>query len=140
MANRVRPIVVNEADRAELERWQRASSTPVGLSRRARAILLMAQGLSGVDIAERIGYTIVQVSRIRRRFAQGGVAGLPDRPKSGRPPTVTARKRARVVALTLKPPPQVSHIGRPAIWLRRRGCRTPRCNGPGPAGRRASAR
>jgi len=105
MANRVRPIVVSEADRAELERWQRASSTPVGLSRRARAILLMAHGLSGVDIAERIGYTVVQVSRIRRRFAQGGVAGLPDRPKSGRPPTVTARKRARVVALTLKPPP-----------------------------------
>jgi transposase len=58
-----------------------------------------------VEIAERIGYTVVQVSRIRRRYAQDGVAGLPDRPKSGRPPTVTARKRARVVALTLKPPP-----------------------------------
>ena len=28
MANRVRPILVSEADRAELERWQRASSTP----------------------------------------------------------------------------------------------------------------
>jgi len=110
MANRVRPIVVNEADRAELERWQRASSTPAGLSRRARAVLLMAQGLSGVEIAERVGYTVVQVSRIRRRFAQSGVAGLPDRPKSGRPRTITARKRARVVAMTLKaPPPGLTH-------------------------------
>lgn len=110
MANRVRPIEVSAADRAELERLQRASSTPAGLSRRARAILLMLQGHSGVEIAERVGYTVVQVSRIRRRFAEGGVAGLTDRPKPGRPPTVTARKRAQIVAMTLKPPgPGLSH-------------------------------
>ena len=64
----------------------------------------MAQGMSGVDIAERVGYTVVQVSRVRRRFADRGVAGLQDRPRSGRPPTITARKRAQIVALTLKPP------------------------------------
>lgn len=104
MANHVRPIGVSEADRLELERLQRASSTRAGLSRRARAVLLMAQGRSGVEIAERIGYTVIQVSRIRRRFAEGGLAGLYDRPKSGRPPTVTARKRAQIVALTLKSP------------------------------------
>ncbi len=104
MANRVRPIAVSEADRHELERLHRAPSTPAGLSRRARAVLLMAQGMSGVDIAERVGYTVVQVSRLRRRFADHGVAGLQDRPRSGRPPTITARKRAQIVALTLKPP------------------------------------
>ena len=104
MANHVRPIVVRAADRAALERLQRAPSTPAGLSRRARAVLLMAQGVSGVEIAERIGYTVVQVSRIRRRYAGSGVAGLHDRPKSGRPPTVSARKRAQIVALTLRPP------------------------------------
>ena len=104
MANHVRPIAVSPAERAELERLQRAPSTPAGLSRRARAVLLMAQGVSGVKIAERIGYTVVQVSRIRRRYADGGLAGLSDRPKSGRPPTVSARKRAQIVALTLRPP------------------------------------
>lgn len=110
MANHVRPIVVSAAERAELERLQRASSTPAGVSRRVRAVLLMAQGLSGVEIAERVGYTVVQVSRIRRRFAEGGVVGLHDRPKSGRPPTVSARKRAQIVALTLRPPaPGVTH-------------------------------
>ena len=104
MANRVRPIVVSPADQGELARLLRASSTPAGLSRRARAVLLMAHGLSGVAIAERIGYTVVQVSRIRRRFAEAGLAGLGDRPKTGRPPTVSARKRAQIVALTLTPP------------------------------------
>ncbi len=110
MANRVRPIVVSEAARHELERLQRASSTPAGLSRRARAVLLMAQGLPGVEIAERIGYTVVQVSRLRRRFAEHGVPGLRDLPRSGRPPTITARKRAQIVALTLRAPaPGVTH-------------------------------
>ena len=104
MANRVRPIAVSEADRHELERLQRAPSTPSGLSLRARAVLLMVQGMSGVAIAERVGYTVVQVSRLRRRFADQGIAGLQDRPRSGRPPTITARKRAQIVALTLKPP------------------------------------
>jgi transposase len=110
MANRARPIVVTEAERAELERLQRSPSTPAGLSRRARAVGLMAQGLSGVAIADRIGYTVVQVSRIRRRFAEAGLPGLAERPKSGRPPTVSARKRAQIVAMTLKPPgPGLTH-------------------------------
>jgi len=110
MANRVHPIVVSAADRQELERLHRAPSTPAGLSRRARAVLLMAQSVPGVAIAERVGYTVVQVSRLRRRFAEHGVAGLHDRPRSGRPPMITARKRAQIVALTLKPPaPGLTH-------------------------------
>src|SRR5262249_58695301 len=51
------------------------------------------------------GYTVVQVSRLRRRFAQRGVTGWQERRRSGGPPTITARRRAQVVALTLKPPP-----------------------------------
>src|SRR2546426_5030100 len=70
MANRVRPIAVSAADRRELERLQRSSAARAGLSRRARAVLLMAQGLAGVEIAERTGYTVVQVSRLRRRRSE----------------------------------------------------------------------
>ena len=110
MANRVRPITVTEADRHELERLQRSPSVRAGLSRRVRAVLLMAAGLSGVEVASRTGYTVVQVSRLRRRFAEGGVAGLHERPRTGRPPTLTARQRAQVVALTLRAPaPGVTH-------------------------------
>jgi transposase len=98
-------IVLGDADRSELERLQRASAARAGPARRARAVLLIAQGLSGVAVAERTGYTPVQVSRIRHRFALEGLAGLADRPRSGRPPQVSARVRARVVALTLKAPP-----------------------------------
>ena len=105
MANQSRTIVLSNVDREELERLQRSPSAPGGVTRRARAVLLMAQEVSGADIARQTGYTPVQVSRIRRRFAEEGIVGLQDRARSGRPPTVTARKTARVVALTLKPPP-----------------------------------
>ena len=104
MANHVRLFLLLESDRQELERLLRASTTPAGLSRRARAVLLMVEGVSGVEIARRVGYTVVQVSRIRRRFAEAGLAGLHDQQRSGRPTTVSARKRAQVVALTLKRP------------------------------------
>jgi transposase/transcriptional regulator with XRE-family HTH domain len=110
MARRPRPIVLSDEDRQELERLVRASSTAAGLSRRARAVLLMADKVSGAETAEKIGYTVVQVSRIRRRFAEAGMSGLRDRQRSGRPPVITARKRAQVVALTLKAPdPGTTH-------------------------------
>jgi transposase len=106
MANQARAIQLAASERAELERLQRASSVAAGLSRRARAVLLMADELPGTEIARLTGYTAVQVSRIRRRFAEQGLAGLMDRPRSGRPPRLSQAKSARIVALTLKPPPK----------------------------------
>jgi transposase len=105
MANHARAIALVEADRLELERLQRSPSTPAGLSRRARAVLLMARGVAGTEIARLTGYTPVQISRIRRRFAEEGLAGLADKPRSGRPPQLTEAKSARIVALTLRDPP-----------------------------------
>ncbi len=110
MANRARPLSLGEADRLELERLQRATGEVAGLCRRARAVLLMVEGLAGTEVAQRTGYTPVQISRIRRRFAEEGVAGLSDKPRSGRPPQLTEAKSARIVALTLRTPPSgLSH-------------------------------
>lgn len=104
MANHSRPIVLGEADRAELERLQRSPSVAAGLSRRVRVVLLMADNVSGAEIARMTGYTVVQVSRLRRRFIEEGLAGLADKPRSGRPPTISDRKRAQIIAKTLKEP------------------------------------
>jgi transposase len=65
----------------------------------------MAQEVSGTEVARMTGYTPVQISRIRRRYAEEGVAGLADKPRSGRPAIVSEAKGARVVALALKQPP-----------------------------------
>jgi transposase len=105
MANVARPLTLSNDERRELLRLQRSSSAPAGVVRRARAVLLMADEMSGTEVAHQTGYTPVQVSRIRQRFCDERLAGLEDRARSGRPPTVSGRTTARVVALTLKPPP-----------------------------------
>jgi transposase len=104
LANHSRAIVLSEDDRVELERIVRSSSGAAGLSRRGRTVLLMADNISGAEVALLTGYTTVQVSRIRRRFAEAGLDGLQDKPRSGRPREVSSRKTAQVVAMTLKPP------------------------------------
>ena len=104
MANQTRAFELTDADRVALERLQRSSSAPAGLTRRARAVLLMAAAVPGAEVARRTGYTVVQVSRLRRRFAEEGLAGLADKPRAGRPPSISGRKRAQIVAKTLKRP------------------------------------
>ena len=105
MANHARPVELTDQQKRELRRLERSHTAPAGLSRRARAILLLARNVTGVEVAQMTGYTPVQVSRIRRRFAEHGLEGLVDRPRSGRPKEITQRKISQVVALTLKAPP-----------------------------------
>lgn len=110
MARHARPIVLEDGERRALERLHRSPSGAAGLSRRARAVLLMAEQISGVEVARQTGYTPVQISRIRARFASERLEGLRDRARSGRPPKLTAKKIAEVVAWTLRKPPRgLSH-------------------------------
>lgn len=106
MANHSRSVVLERADRMELQRLQRSPTAPSGVSRRARAVLLLADQVPGTQVAELTGYTPVQISRIRRRFVEEGMDGLMDKPRSGRPPTITEARTARIVAMTLKGPPR----------------------------------
>ena len=103
-----RPGLINltAKKRAELETMVARPSAPAGLVRRARVILLSADGVTGVEVATRLDLTPEAVSRIRRRFRAEGTAGLADRPKTGRtdnkvPPATVER----VVQLAMSPPP-----------------------------------
>jgi len=84
----------------------RRSSEPAGLVRRARVILLSADGTAPSDIAVMLYLSREAVSRIRRRFVDEGVDGLVDRPKAGRKDhAVPAATVERIVQLALSPPP-----------------------------------
>jgi Homeodomain-like domain len=52
---RAMPLGVREGDRERLIAWTRASTIRPGLARRARIVLLAAQGVSHSEIAERVG-------------------------------------------------------------------------------------
>jgi transposase len=78
-------IVLCVPDRFELERRTRCYSLAYALVVRARIVLLAAEGFTNVDIAEALGVQVGVVSRWRKRFCEEGIAGLNDRPRSGRP-------------------------------------------------------
>lgn len=103
-----RPLLIKltARKRAELDATIARPSAAAGLVRRARVILLSADGVTGAEIARRLDLTPEAVSRIRRRFGDGGIAGLADRPKTGRTDNkVPPETVERVVQLAMSPPP-----------------------------------
>src|SRR5665811_2465644 len=96
MANRVRVLAVSDADRAELARRVRAKGSPAREVERARIVLLAADGVPGKAIAARVGCAEPTVVMWRSRFAERGLAGLADAPRSGKPATIGQAVREAV--------------------------------------------
>jgi transposase len=128
MPNRVRILTVPEADRVKLERRVRDRGAEARVAERARIVLLAADGLTGPQIAERVGCTEPTVIKWRRQYAADGLAGLGDAPRPGGPRTVlTDEAISEILSATVTPPPQalraagVTHWSsrRLADWLRR---------------------
>jgi Winged helix-turn helix len=88
---RVRPLT--EAERETLLRWVRSEATSPRLSQRARAVLLSSYDISTYVIAFLIPMGRNNVSFWIRRFNEGGVEALRDRPRPGRPRKGDARRQ-----------------------------------------------
>ena len=77
--------------RQELESWQRKTTMPAGLVRRARAMLELADCGCICEAARRVGMSRQHVEKWAKRFRAEGVAGLYDRPRPGRKPVFSPR-------------------------------------------------
>jgi len=100
------PNRLTESERAELRSLVAAGQRPVRDVRRAHIILLSDAGLSRDAITRTLGASTTTVDRTRYRWrAEGAQAAIRDRPRSGRPPTLTPRDEARIVALAGTPAP-----------------------------------
>jgi len=97
-------ICLDDAARAELEAVSRRATAPFRLVQRARIVLLAAGGLENRVIADRLGICEDTARKWRRRYCQGGLAGLADAPRPGRPRAFPARAVAEVKALACEPP------------------------------------
>src|SRR5262249_53998870 len=80
------------------------TTIPVGPARRGQILLLLADGMPMVQIADIVGVTHRVVSKWAQRFLEDGIAGLADKPGRGRRPAQTTpvkdeqarqRKKAR---------------------------------------------
>ena len=104
------PLVITDEERAELQRRVRAHTTPQRAAKRARIVLLAADGVPNRQIAPMVGMNEHTVAQWRRRFQSERLAGLTDRKRPGRPLVYDHDQRLRIVAtVTQQPPDPASH-------------------------------
>jgi transposase len=104
MIRPAREVRLKRKERAELELRLRSPLTAQCDATRARIVLLAAQGRSTRSIAAEVGVQPRIVSTWRSRFADHGLEGLEDRPRSGKPPTYGAATDKRILSLLDKAP------------------------------------
>lgn len=111
MWTKASPLPITPDQRDTLERWVRASSTPQGVVKRARIVLMAAEGVSNNRIASVLEVTRTTVIAWRRRFADGGPDALTRiAPGRGRKPSIPAEKIKRIIEATLHTsPPGATH-------------------------------
>jgi transposase len=99
---KLRPLTAEEE--AELRALARGRKTEVRLRDRARLCWLAHEGRHAPAIATELGVCAATVRTWIRRFNAGGLDGLRDAGRSGRPPTYTAAEVGEVVAVALTAP------------------------------------
>src|SRR5579872_1313484 len=104
MTRRAETIVLEQKERAELERMVRARTSTPQAARRATIVLRAADGAENTTIAAELGLTRHTVAQWRRRFAAEGLAGLRDRPHRPLPRCYGAERQAAIVVLACQPP------------------------------------
>lgn len=100
-----REIVLSAEERSQLQGYARSRALPHALVRRAKIVLMSAQGHSNSAIAEMLDLAKPTVGVWRDRFLAQGIAGLYGEARPGRPRTRDDEEVARLMrrALTSRP-------------------------------------
>ena len=103
----IRQVRLRRGDRRRLIRLVKKRTTPQRLAERAKIVLGSADGRSSSVICAQVGVTKPTVRQWLDRYEAGGIdALLEDRPRSGRPRTITAEDEAEIVRMTLEEKPE----------------------------------
>ncbi len=98
-------IELSVSERRELDELARRRRTAQGLARRARIVLLAAEGLENKTIAAELGAAPDTVGVWRRRFAERRLEGLHDEPRPGTPRRISDDAVAETIRRTLEETP-----------------------------------
>ena len=99
-------LVVSDDEREILERWARRPTTAQALALRCRIVLACAEGLSNVEVADRLGVNRMTVGKWRSRFVSDRLDGLHDEPRPGGPRSIGDDDVERVIVTTLEETPR----------------------------------
>jgi transposase len=106
MAYKAIEIRLDPETRTTLEGWVRARKTEQRHVRRARIVLLAADGMASRAIAREVGVMTGIVSIWRKRFAAAGIDGLKDKPRPGAKRIYTDATDKRILAKLDEPVPK----------------------------------
>ena len=95
--------------RGELESKLHSDAYDGSVAWRAQIVLWYDEGYSAVEIAQLAKTTRPTVYKWIARYAECGIEGLESRKSTGRPRSISAEARARIVALSRQSPPE--HTG-----------------------------
>jgi len=98
------PVTLAASERKILKMRVRGAKTAYRDRVRAQVVLAAARGRGNERIAADLGVSVNMVRKWRGRFADRGLAGLRDLPRSGRPRVISEEARAAVVALACQLP------------------------------------
>ena len=89
-----------------MESWCRSGTVEARFAKRARIVLLAADGVSNREIGEVVDLHYNQVAVWRRRYGEFGVAGLADEERPGRPCVYDHDDVLLLVKTVTEPPPE----------------------------------
>jgi transposase len=99
------PLVLTADQRIALEMRVRSGRGRADAARRARVLLLLAEGHSYASIRVTTGCSSRTIALWKRRFESDGIAGLAARHRGSKPTVLTPALQARILAWTRRAPP-----------------------------------
>jgi len=100
-------LALSPAQRAELMRIARYPGTPQAIVLRCRVVMGASQGTANKELARQLSTSLPTVLLWRRRFMDHGLLGIfEDKPRPGRPRSLTLEKEAAIVEATRSTKPK----------------------------------
>jgi len=105
MARKQHAVELTDAERRSLRDLTRRGVASARRLRRARVLLLAAEGRPDRAVADAVGCCVATVENVRRRFAAERLGALDERPRPGAAPKLGGRAVATLVGLACTAPP-----------------------------------
>ena len=99
-------LILTDDERVQLDSLAHRSRTVPHLARRARIILVCAEGIDNRVVAKRLRMSEATVCKWRSRFIRERVDGLYDEPRPGAPRRISDAQVEQVIVRTLEETPQ----------------------------------